>query len=449
MFKLIKKILRPFLSPKTVLWTHKIRGQLAARLYGYPAKKLTVIGVTGTNGKTTVCHLIASILQAADYKIGMATTIDFQVGDDIRVNKIKMTTVSPFMLQKLLREMVEAGCRYAILETTSHALTQFRVWGIPYSVAVLTNVTHDHLDYHKTFESYRQAKETLFAHNPQVSVVNADDPSAPHFLKYPAESVYTYSLENRADIMARKILYAPASVTFTAITSEGQLPLLLNLPGKFNIYNTLAAIAVGLSQKVPLATIKLALEKIHGIPGRMEPVEAGQNFSVLIDYAHTPDALQNVYETIRRGARNHVIAVLGACGDRDKLKRPILGELAAKYADYVIITNEDPYTEDPQSIIDAVAAGIPKGRQAKTRYKHNTPFKIFKVKGTGENEWWWKIMERREAIKKAFTLAEKGDVVIITGKGAEEAIVVGDKHLPWSDRKVSQEILEAMRFPQT
>lgn len=442
MFKLLKKLIRPFLSQGIILWTHKVRGKLAARLYGYPARRMTVIGVTGTNGKTTVCHLIASILQTAGAKVAMATTIDFQIGDDIRLNKNKMTTVSPFLLQKFLREAADKDCRYAIIETTSHALNQYRVWGIPYSVAVLTNITHDHLDYHKTFEAYRQAKEKMFAENDlDAAVINVDDPSAPFFLQHPAKKIYTYGLDNKADFIARKVLYGPSNLTFTLVSNEGQMPIELSLPGRFNVYNALAAIAVGYSQRIPLVKIKKGLEAISGVSGRMEAINKGQNFTVLIDYAHTPDALQNVYETVRKGARGKLIAVLGATGDRDKTKRPILGELAARWADYVIVTNEDPYTEDPAKIMDEVAAGVPKGRTTHPKYK-KSQFKIFKVKGNGEGYWWWRILDRRQAIAKALTLAERGDIVLITGKGAEEVMVVGDKHIPWSDRKIVEELLE-------
>lgn len=373
----------------------------------------------------------------------MATTIDFQIGDKVTKNTKNMTTIDPWNLQKFLRKAKKAQCNYVILEVSAHAIAQYRVWGIPFEAAILTNVTHDHLDYFQTFKKYRSVKEKLFSKQPYVSVINADDPSASLFLKYQAKTKLTYGIEQRADLAARKILYDANKVTFTLVHPGGQTTISLDIPGKFNVYNALAAASYAYSQKVPMEKIKAGLESVKGVAGRMEKVDVGQNFTVLVDFAHTPDALQNVYETVKKGAKGRLIAVLGSAGDRDKTKRPMLGQIAAQWADLVMVTNEDPHSEDPEAIIDQVVSGVARARKPKTRYK-KTQFKIFKTKSNGEGEWWWRIIDRREAIKQALSLAQSGDVVIVTGKGAEETMAIGDKHIPWSDRKVAEELLKEL-----
>ncbi|MCL5795202.1 MAG: UDP-N-acetylmuramyl-tripeptide synthetase, partial [Patescibacteria group bacterium] len=301
----LKIFLKKILPTSFILWTHKMRAVLAAYYYGLPAKKLKVIGVTGTNGKTTTCNLIAKILEEAGYKVGLATTINFKIGNREWTNVSKMTTVDPFVLQKLLKDMVSAGCHFAVIETTSHAISQFRNWGIKYDTAILTNITHEHLDYHKTFENYQNEKLKLFK-NVNFAVLNKDDKSYKNFqYKIKAKQI-SYAIDNKADIFAKKILYEPSSTLFTVITPRGQVAINLFLPGKFNIYNAMAAIGVGLAQGIDLNIIKKALEKIKNIPGRMEKIETGQNFSVIIDYAHTPDAFEKIYETLKDSAHGKI-----------------------------------------------------------------------------------------------------------------------------------------------
>lgn len=426
MLNKIKNYLRKHLPPNWILFSHKLRGMTAAFWYRFPARNLIVVGVTGTNGKTTTCHLIAEILEQAGYKVGMATTIDFKIGHKIWPNETKMTMISPFALQKLLREMVKSGCQIAIIETTSHAIQQCRNWGIEYKMAVLTNITHEHLDYHPSFADYRQTKMKLFE-QAKVNVINLDDPSASYFVQIPTERKITYGLKNNPDVSARKILAQPQGTLFTLVTPKGQVVIDLKLPGQFNIANALAASAAAIGLDVKLESIKNGLEKVKEIKGRMEKIivpsigRAKQDFTVIVDYAHTPDALEKIYQTIVDFNRGRIIAVFGSCGDRDKTKRPIMGAIAGRLADYIIVTNEDPYTEDPQAIIDQVASGVPRGA---------TPAR---PKKEGLN--WWKIPDRRQAIEKAIKLAQKDDIVLITGKGAEVAMVWGDKKLPWSDQK--------------
>jgi len=430
----MKSFLRKILPYAFILWTHQLRALLAAVIFGFPARHVKVIGITGTNGKTTTANMVARILEEANYKVGLATTINFKIGNKEWVNKTKMTTVSPFMLQKFMRDCVKANCHWVVLETTSHAIAQYRNWSVNYDLAVLTNITHDHLDYHKTYEEYRNTKAKIFSRGKSINIINTDDKSFGYFRDLPAQRTITYGIENpekgraeRPEILAKKILLEAGGSLFTVVTPSGQIAIDLKLPGKFNIYNALAAISVAYAMDIHLTLAKQALESIDNVPGRMEKVDLGQSFTVLVDYAHTPDALEKIYQTLDIAKRARIISVLGSCGDRDKSKRPILGALAGKFADIVIVTNEDPYTEDPEKIIEEVSSGVPRGADSK------------KPKVLGEN--FFKLLDRREAIEKAIKMAYKDDIVLITGKGAEECMVWGDKKLPWSDKKIAKEIL--------
>jgi UDP-N-acetylmuramoyl-L-alanyl-D-glutamate--2,6-diaminopimelate ligase len=413
-------------SENFILWTHKVRAMLAALFYGYPAKNLKVIGVTGTNGKTTACHFIASIFEEAGFKVAMATTIDFKIASKIIFNESKMTTLSPFFIQKFLRDAVNAGCQYAIIETTSHALKQHRVWGIKYHGAVLTNITHDHLDYHKNFKDYQDAKLSLFSSNLKFSVLNVDDESYGEFSKVIARKNLSYGIENKADIAARKIMLEPNKTLITVVTPNGQVSMYINIPGKFNVYNALSAISVGIAEDLDLEIMKNAIEKVTLIPGRMEKVEAGQDFTIIVDFAHTPDGLQKIFEATRAMTKGKIIHVGGATGNRDKTKRPIMGSISGRWADVAIVTDEDPYDEDPKSIIDQVADGVIRGAT-----KENP-------KVLGEN--FFKILNRKSAIMQALNMAKKGDVVLITGKGAETKMAVGNNQfIPWNDKEIVEE----------
>jgi len=404
---------------------------LAYYLFGMPSRRLRVIGVTGTNGKTTTCHLIAKILEEADQKVGMATTTTFQVADRKWKNTTNMTSISPFGLQRLMRQMVNAGCNYAVVETTSHAISQYRNWGIRYYVTVLTNITHDHLDYHESFESYVEAKTRIFKTKPAVAVVNLDDPSADKFVHFNYGRLLTYSQTKKADVTARKILHFPGGSEFTLVLPTVQGTVSIKLPGGFNVSNALAAAAACYGLGISLEAIKRGLGKVDQVPGRMEMVNRGQDFAVIVDYAHTPDALEKVYSTLGGATRGKLIAVLGACGDRDKTKRPIMGAIAGHFGDVVVVTDEEPYTENPEEIIEQVAKGVPKGSKKKDFVE-------------GEN--FFKISERRQGIRRALELAERNDVVIVTGMGAQEFMVVGKKHIPWNDKKVIEEELAKLGY---
>lgn len=441
MKKILKKFLSNRLSPETINSLHKIEAVLAAMRYGFPAKKLKIIGVTGTNGKTSVCHYTRQLLEEVGHKTGMITTVAIVIAGKRTLNKTKMTTLGAFELHRLLKQCVDAGCEYAIVETTSHALTQNRVYGIYYETVIFTNLSHEHLDYHKTMDEYQKAKEKLFSNRPLISIVNADDAAAKSFLRYPAPHKFTYGINDslrpkealkNPDIAASLLKLSEDQTLFHLSTPWGEEDMSTPLPGRFTISNILAAITVALTHSIPLQQIKTTVSKMEAVEGRLEPVNQGQPFSVIVDFAHTPDALQQVYSTLRPMVKGKLIAVLGSMGNRDKTKRPILGALAARYADFVIVTNEDPGPEDPMNIINEIASGVPRGRPA------------VKEENKGENSWWWKIPDRREAITRALSMAQKGDCVLITGKGGEHVMAVGEKLIPWNDVKVVKEALSQL-----
>ena len=378
--KLIKKIIPGFLLGLY----HYYWALMGAFFYGFPSKKLFVIGITGTSGKSTVVELSSLILERAGFKVASLSSIKFKIGDKEKENKLKMTMPGRMKVQKFLKQAKKADCKYAILEVTSEGIKQHRHRFIDFDLALFTNLSPEHIESHGSFERYKGAKLQLFKATPGIHIINIDDKNSTDFWKVPAEQKISYSLNEEAKL----------------------LPKRLNLFGQFNLYNALAATKIAFSQGVSLEVCKKALEKAKGIPGRMEVV-IKKPFIVIIDYAHTPEALEQVYKTLK-GKR--MICMLGSCGGgRDKWKRPILGKLAAQYCDKAIITNEDPYDEDPLEIINQVVG--------------NTKLE--------------KILDRKEAIKKAIQLAQPGDVVIITGKGSEPWMCVkNNKKIPWSDKEI-------------
>ena len=398
---------------------HLCQAILANFWYGFPSRKLKVIGVTGSDGKTTTVQMIAKILEEAGKKLAVASTINFRINGSEEKNLSHYTTESSFAVQKFMRKAVESGCEYLVLETSSHSLDQYRVWGIKYQTAVVTNVTREHLDYHKTMEKYRQAKRKLFE-NAKTAIINLDMESPEEFLNIATGRKFTYSLkDSRADVLAENIELGIDYSKFKIQNSK----FILNIPGEFNIENALAATCVGISENIDLETISQALEKIKGIPGRMESIHNKKGLNIIVDFALTPNALDKLYSLLfsikKEGAK--IIAVFGSCGERDRGKRPIMGEIVSKSADFMIITDDEPYHENPKQIIEEIVAGI---------------------KNKKENETFWKISDRREAIHKALEIAKSGDTVVVTGMGAEESMVVGDKKIPWNDRKVIEEELQ-------
>lgn len=398
---------------------HLAQAVMACIIFGFPGRHIQVIGVTGTNGKTTVTRLISAILEEAGHAVARASTIDFKIGDEEWTNATKYTTLSPFAVQRFLRRAVRAGCRYAVLETSSHALDQYRVWGVPYAVAVVTNITREHLDYHGTMADYRETKRRLFD-KASVGVLNLDMEDPEDFRCRFRGKCVTYSLTDpQAALMAQDI---ETDLDGSSFSVEG-VRFTFRLPGRFNVENALAAIAVGMVLDVPLETARRALARVDGIPGRLETVPNIRDLRIIIDYAVTPDSLEKLYALISRMRpvpEARIIAVFGACGERDRGKRPLMGEIVASYSDIVILTNEDPYHEDPRRIVREIARGV-KGKRLGTDY--------------------FRILDRRRAIQKALRLARPGDIVVVTGKGAEETMAVGDKRIPWNDRRVIEELL--------
>ncbi|MCL5960152.1 MAG: UDP-N-acetylmuramoyl-L-alanyl-D-glutamate--2,6-diaminopimelate ligase, partial [Chloroflexi bacterium] len=338
---------------------------LAAAFYGYPARRLRVIGVTGTDGKTTTSFLIGRVLRRARFSTGLIGTVDFRVADRQWSNDSRQTTPESPEIQALLADMVRAGVDYAVLESTSHGLAQHRVANCDYDVAVMTNVTHEHLEFHQTVDEYRKAKARLFEMMgssarkgiAKVGVINLDDANASYFIDKTPGEVITYACDRSATIRAIDIQIAPKGASFTVQEPRGSVALNLQLTGPFNVYNALAAVAVGCSQGVPLLTIKEALEDVVGIPGRMERIDEGQAFTVLVDYAHTPEAFAKVLGMLRPITGGKLIIVFGSAGERDVAKRPMQGQMAARFCDFFVLTNEDPRLEDEMEIIDAIAAG--------------------------------------------------------------------------------------------
>lgn len=408
---------------------HLFQAVLANIRFGFPSRKLKVIGVTGTDGKTTTTQMITKILEEAGKKVALASTINFKIGQKEWTNLSHFTTLSAFAVQKFIKQAVEKDCEYLVLETSSHSLDQYRVWGIDYKTAVITNITREHLDYHKTMESYRQAKRKLF-NNAEVAVVNLDMENPEKFLECNAKKILGYSLKKNQNEF-QNLDTKPETIVAENIDLEidksmfavGNQKFTLNIPGDFNIENALAAISVGVSENIDLEICSRGISKISNIPGRMEYISNERGLNILVDFALTPDALKKLYSLLAKIKKPEakIIAVFGACGERDRGKRPIIGEIVSQYADLVIVTNDEPYHEDPMQIIQEIVGGI-------------------KNKKEGEN--FFIIPDRREAIKKALHLSVPGDVLAITGMGAEESMIVGDKKIPWNDKKV---ILEELR----
>ena len=421
----IKNKIKKFVPEFFLSIYHYKLALIGAFWYGFPSRKLKIIGITGTSGKTTVADLTVRILERAGYKTALLSSIKFKIGEKEEENKLKMTMPGRFKIQRFLRQAVNAGCEYAVLEVTSEGIKQYRHKFIKFEAAVFTNLSPEHIESHGGFENYRKEKLKLFKATKNIHIINLDDENAEYFLKTQARKKWGYTInkEQKTDDKAISIIncssFSADEKGINFLVKDKQFKL--NLLGEFNIYNSLAAICVGLSQGISLEKCVAALEGAVGIPGRMEIV-IKEPFSAIVDYAITPVALEKVYQTVQnlksKNTNSKLICVLGSCGGgRDKWKRPVLGETAAKFCQEIIITNEDPYDENPMEIINQVAEG---------------------AKGKAK-----KILDRREAIKKALELIKPGDAIIITGKGCEPWMcVAGGKKIPWDDRKIVREEFE-------
>lgn len=388
----------------------------AGAWYGHPARKLTVLGVTGTNGKTTVTYLLHHILTSAGVPTGLIGTVENLVGE--RAHPARRTTPDALEIQGLLDQMVRGGCTHAVMEVSSHGLEQHRVDGIDFAVGIFTNLTEDHLDYHGTMERYCAAKAKLFQHC-RAAVCNADDPWTPRLLRGVTCPVTRYGLARPADLWAEELCLGSGSVRFTACSARERTGVSLGVPGRFTVYNTLGAMAacghLGLSQGACAA----ALESFPGVKGRMEVVPApGKPYTILIDYAHTPDALENVLKTVRSFAEKRVIAVFGCGGDREKEKRPVMGRIAAELADLAVITSDNPRREEPMAIIRDILPGLAGGKGK-----------------------WVVEPDRRAAIALAMAEAAPGDVIVLCGKGHETYQEIGDQMRPMDEREIVRSLL--------
>jgi len=376
--------------------------------HGFPAHGLKVIGVTGTNGKTSTSFLIHRMLHEAGYKVGLMTTVANGVGLDIRPQMTHMTTSSVPILHKRIAEFKAQGMEYLVLETTSHALAQHRVFGVPYSVAVMTNLTHEHLDYHGTFARYRAAKVRLFKlanrnrKGLRAGISNADDPNGEYFareVKHPTR----YGIEH-GDLRATGVKLSPAGVAYTARIGDDEYRIRCNLPGKFNVYNSLAAVGVGRAMGLTRAQIEKGIAALEGVAGRMTRIDEGQDFDVIIDYAHTPDSYEQLLADIKPVVKGKLIVLFGSAGRRDEEKRAVQGEIAGRFADEVIVTEEDDRDMDGQAIMEQIAAGAEKA-------------------GKKQGKDLFLVHDRPDAIQFAVDRARGGDTILLLGKGHEKDIL--------------------------
>ena len=393
---------------------------LSANWFGHPAREMTMIGVTGTNGKTTTTYLLKSILeQKAGARVGLIGTNQNMIGD--RVLETERTTPESFELQKLLRLMKNSGCTHVVMEVSSHALYLDRVCGIPFAVGIFTNLTQDHLDFHKTMENYCDAKAKLFSMC-RVGVVNADDPWCARLTKNASCRILTYARHAAADLRAEDVELSAAGISFEAVSGQERASIFVGIPGEFMVYNTLDVLGAAMALGIPLAESAQVLRHSAHVKGRVEVVPTQTDYTMLIDYAHTPDAVENVLKTVRGFARGRVVALFGCGGDRDRAKRPKMGAIAAALADLVIVTSDNPRTEDPGGIIQDILAGM---------YQSQTPHVV--------------VENRVEAIHYAMDHAQKDDVIVLMGKGHETYQIIGTEKRHLDEREVIAAHLQTLR----
>ena len=402
----------------------KGRAKVVATRYGNPAKKLRVIAATGTNGKTTTINFLNEILKEAGYKTAMFSTANIEIDGEQTVNDTNSTTATVSRLQKFFREAVRADAEFALVEATSHALDQYKFAGIDFEMAIMTNLTQDHLDYHKTMENYAEAKAKLFANQPKFIVLNSDDEWFDFFNKFDAsEQKITYGTNDSAEVkIVGAKLYKKGSEAKIVIDNNVELEVATNLPGKFNIYNMTAAISAAYLLGISLEDIQEGVANLEEISGRFERAVENLPFEVIVDYAHTPDGLEKALEASKNITKGRTILVFGACGDRDRAKRPIMGEIAKRLADRVILTDEENYTEDAEQIRNEIKSGM--GEKLPAHIEE--------------------IADRREAIKKALQIAQKGDTVLVTGLGHEVFRVIDGEKVPWNDTEIAREITKEL-----
>jgi UDP-N-acetylmuramoyl-L-alanyl-D-glutamate--2,6-diaminopimelate ligase len=400
--------------------TARALSMLTVKFYQYPTTDLSLIGVTGTNGKTTVTYLLEKIFNSDKKKTGLIGTIQMKIGEN--TFSTQNTTPNALELQRFFKKMVDEDVEQAIMEVSSHALDLGRVHGCDYDVAIFTNLSQDHLDYHKDMDDYLRAKSLLFSQlgnnfnqeKQKFAIINADDFSADILKRSTAQHILTYSCRQDADVIAKDIQLDASGTSFLLVTPVGEVVIESKLIGMFNVYNMLAATGAAIAKKVSLDVIKEALESINGVDGRFEVVDEGQNFTVIVDYAHTPDSLENVLQTVKDFAKNDIYVVVGCGGDRDRTKRPLMAKVAKEYADFAIFTSDNPRTEDPVTILNDMTVGL-----------------------NGEDGY-EVIVDRKEAIDKAVQYAKQDDIIIIAGKGHETYQQIGHTKYDFDDRIIAK-----------
>ena len=395
--------------------------------YDYPAKKMRVIGITGTNGKTTTTYMIRSILINAGYRVGLIGTIQIMINDEIF--PIHNTTPNVIDLQHIFVEMLNKNVDYVVMEVSSHALAENRIAGIEFDTAVFTNLTQDHLDFHKTMGNYLNAKAKLFdavsragQKDNKTAIINIDDDASSELLKHVLCNRITYGIKNDSDLHAANVDVRADGTKFKIRGEFGVMNLNLHVTGIFNVYNVLAAVGATLAEKIEPEIISQTLEHFKSVPGRFERIFADVPFTIIVDYAHTPDGVENVLNTARHIVKNRIITVFGCGGDRDKTKRPIMGRLAAELSDIVIATSDNPRTENPKEILAEIEVGI----------KEKIGDKIYEC-----------IEDRRHAIFRAVEIAERGDIILILGKGHENYQILKGRTIHFDDREVAHEAIAA------
>jgi UDP-N-acetylmuramoyl-L-alanyl-D-glutamate--2,6-diaminopimelate ligase len=401
--------------------SRKALAVMSANYFNHPSSKLMMVGVTGTNGKTTTTHLIKAILEAAGQRVGLLGTIEYRIGDE--VIPASHTTPESLELNELLARMATSGCQSVSMEVSSHALHQSRVYGLEFDAAVFTNLTQDHLDYHGSMEEYFKAKKILFDNldDDAVAITNADDTWGMQIVTSTRARTFSYGVAEHADVQAADIRLSIEGTSCTLWFRNQQTTMTTPLVGRFNVYNILAAYSTGLALGLSQETLLAGIRSVASVHGRFERVASPKGWAAIIDYAHTPDALEKCLRTIHdvlpREGRGRIITVFGAGGDRDKTKRPIMGSIAGQLSDIIIVTSDNPRTEDPGQIIDEIVAGIPRGAQV-----------------TQE-------VDRRAAIHSALRQARSGDVVLVAGKGHEDYQVIGKEKIHFSDREIVEEFI--------
>ncbi|MGZ8385781.1 MAG: UDP-N-acetylmuramoyl-L-alanyl-D-glutamate--2,6-diaminopimelate ligase [Nitrospira sp.] len=410
--------------------SRKALGLLGGRFYGDPSSKIRMIGVTGTNGKTTTTYICKALMEALGHPVGLIGTVAYQIGE--RTMPATHTTPGSLELQQLLAKMITGGCTTAVMEVSSHALAQDRTSGCEYDVAVFSNLTQDHLDFHKTMEEYFQAKLRLFTELKgglkanKRAIVNIDDPYGTRIVERCPVPVWTYALNAKADLRAEAVQLSLQGTTFTAATPVGSFPIESHLVGEHNVYNLLAAIGVALHEGATPSQIREAVARVTNVPGRFERVIAGQPFTVAVDYAHTEDALVRLLTAAQVLKTGRIITVFGCGGDRDRGKRPKMGEAAVRYSDVVVLTSDNPRTEDPLSILEQVEVGVIEALRLRPHVQYR------------------KVADRRDAIEEAVREAQSGDMVLIAGKGHEDYQIIGTQKVHFDDREVARDAIERL-----